>query len=166
MQPHVREFHTWLELLHLHSWKLSSNSSARQVFSEEVAEIITKDLRKSMASLYQGSHQNIFVGIVQRMLLQDCCPTDNIEFFLYVRRELKLTVLAIKGYGSTLDQVFILTGSDLASNRIISRMFSSFKKSFVPREIKAPEWNISLALRSLTHLPYMLKKMSLDKHLT
>ena len=51
------------------------------------------------------------------------------EFFLYLPKELKLTVSAIKGYRSAVNHVYTLGGTDLASNRIISRMFSSIEKS-------------------------------------
>ena len=37
------------------------------------------------------------------------------EFFLYLKRELKLIVLVIKGYRSACNNVFILSGMDIAS---------------------------------------------------
>ena len=65
--------------------------------------------------------------------------------------ELKLSVTAVKGYRVALSHVFSLAGVDLATNRIISRMFCSFKKSCPPREITPLEWNLSLVLLSFIH---------------
>ena len=57
---------------------------------------------------------------------------------------------------------------DIASERerVISQMFDSFEKSCPPREIKPAEWNLSLVLRSLAHLPYEPLKLFKVKHLT
>ena len=47
------------------------------------------------------------------------------EFYLYLQKELKLTVSAIKRYRLAHNHVFILTSMDIASDRVICRMFSS-----------------------------------------
>ena len=47
------------------------------------------------------------------------------------------------------NHVFSLSGMDLVANKVISRMFSSFKKTCPPRETKPPEWNLSLVLGAL-----------------
>ena len=65
-----------------------------------------------------------------------------------------------------LTMFFSLTGMDLAAHEIFSRMFSSFKKSCLPRELKPQEWNLSLVFRSLTWPLYKSLKFSLAKHLT
>ena len=72
---------------------------------------------------------------------------------------------AIKDCRATLNFVFTLASTDLAANRIISRMFSSFEKDCLSRKIKPPEWNLPLFLRNLTCLPYETLKLSSDKHL-
>ena len=54
----------------------------------------------------------------------------------------------------------------LAVSRIISKIFSSFKKTCPLREVKPPEWNLFLVLRSLTHLPYEPLKLSSNIHIT
>ena len=51
------------------------------------------------------------------------------------------------------------------ANRVIRRILSSFEKSCLPREIKPPEWNLSLVLKCLTCHPYEPMKLSSDKHL-
>ena len=90
----------------------------------------------------------------------------QIAEFLYLLRELKLPVLAVKGYQSALKHVFSLAGANLAASKIFSRMFSSFKKTCPPRGVKPLEWNLSVVLRNLTHSPYKPLKLSLDKHPT
>ena len=72
----------------------------------------------------------------------------------------------VKGYRLALNHVFILSGMDIASDTVISCMFSSYERSCPPGEMRPPELNVSLALRSLTHPPYELLKLSSDKHMT
>ena len=76
------------------------------------------------------------------------------EFFLYLHRELKFTIPAVKVYRSALNHVIALACTDLEANKIISRMFSNFKKSCPPREVKPLNWNLSLVHKSLTHPLY------------
>ena len=47
-----------------------------------------------------------------------------------------LLVSEINGYRSALNHVFILLRVDIAAKTVISRMFSSFERSCLPREIK------------------------------
>ena len=61
--------------------------------------------------------------------------------------------------------MFLLFGLDLASDRAMSRVFSSLEKSWLPREVKSPEWNLPLVLKNLTHQPYEVLKLSADKHM-
>ena len=70
------------------------------------------------------------------------------EFFLYLLRELKLLVFAVKGYHAAVNHV-LLAEVDLAANQIISRMSRSFEKPCPPREVKPPEWKLSLVLMIL-----------------
>ena len=72
--------------------------------------------------------------------------------------------LRVKGNRSALNYVFILSRMDIAANTVISLMFNRFKRSFPPRKIKMPDWNLSLVLWSLTHLPFEPMKLSLNKH--
>ena len=72
----------------------------------------------------------------------------------------------VKGYISPLNHVFTLTSTDLSSNRVIRRISIRFEKSCLDREVKPPEWNLSMVFRSLTHLPHEPMKLSSDKQLT
>ena len=54
------------------------------------------------------------------------------QFFLYLCRELRFPVLAINGYRATLNLVFDLIGMDLAANRVINILISSFEKNSLP----------------------------------
>ena len=65
---------------------------------------------------------------------------------------------AIYVYRAVLDHLFALASK--------YRMFSSFERNCFLKEIKPPEWNLAMVLRSLTHLPYEPSKLSSDKHLT
>ena len=49
------------------------------------------------------------------------------EFFLYLHRELKMSIPAVKGHCAVLTHVFSLAGVDLAANHIISRLVRSFE---------------------------------------
>ena len=93
------------------------------------------------------------------------CPADN-GIFPVSAGEAKAVVPGDKAYRATLNQVFSLAGIDLAANQIISHMFCSFERSCPPQEIKPPDCNLSLVLRSLTHPPYDPLKLSSNKHLT
>ena len=47
-----------------------------------------------------------------------------------------------------LNHVFSLTGMDLVSNTMVSRMFRSFEKSCPPWEVRPLDWNLSFILLS------------------
>ena len=64
----------------------------------------------------------------------------QIAEFLYLHRELKLSVSAKKSYRFPLYCVIAFAGMDLVTNRAISRMFSNFEKSCLFREITPSEW--------------------------
>ena len=87
------------------------------------------------------------------------------EFFLFLRQELGLSVLAVKGHRAALNHVFSLTGMDLAASSVVSRMFQHFERSCSPREIRPPDWNLLLVLRCLSRPPFEPLKLASDKHL-
>ena len=82
------------------------------------------------------------------------------EFLPFLCKELKLSVLAVKGYMAAIDHVFSLAGLDLAANHVISKMFRCFEVSCPPREVWPQDWNLSLDLQSLTPLSYGPFKLS------
>ena len=45
-------------------------------------------------------------------------------------------------------------------------MFCHFERSYPPREIQPPDWNLSLVLRCLSRPPFEPLKLASDKHLT
>ena len=65
-----------------------------------------------------------------------------------------------------LNHVFSLTGMNFASNVVASRMFQSFEKFYAPREVRPPDWNLSLVLRCLSRPSFEPLKLASDKHLT
>ena len=50
--------------------------------------------------------------------------------------------------------LFALKGMDLATSCELSMLMRSFAKACSSQEIRPPEWNVTLALRSLTEVPY------------
>ena len=58
-------------------------------------------------------------------------------------------VLTGVGVGSALNHGFILSGMHITGNTAISGMIRSFERSCSPKEIKPPDWNLSVVLRSL-----------------
>ena len=69
----------------------------------------------------------------------------------------------MKDYRAALNHVFTLEAIDLTADRVIHRMYGSIEKNCLPGEIKSPEWNRYLIMRSLTFMPYEPLKLSLDK---
>ena len=61
---------------------------------------------------------------------------------------------------------FSLAGLDFAASWVISRMFWSFKKTCLLKEVKLLEWACFFVLKSLTHRSYEQLKLSSHKHLT
>ena len=136
-------------------------------FSRGVAEAIASNRRCSTPAVYQGKWSQFFHWC-HGWNLSPCKAIFQqiMEFFLYLSNELKLLVPAVKDYGAALKHVFSLAGLDLAANCIICRMFQSFEQSRPPREVRPPDWNISLVLQSFTRVPYEPPKLSSDKYLT
>ena len=67
--------------------------------------------------------------------------------------------------GSPEPCVFV-DGVDLTASSVVSRMFRSFERSCLPREIRSPDWNLFLVLRCLSRPPFEPLKFASDKHLT
>ena len=105
-------------------------------FSGKVVEVVAADLRGSTAAIYQGKWSR-FLYWCHGQNLSPCKATVHqvVEFFLNLRRELKLLVPAVKSYHVALNLVSSLASVDLAANHIICRIFRSFKKSCPPCEV-------------------------------
>ena len=141
-QPHVRKFHRGLKTLHHHSWRLSSVSSERQAF---LGRLLESQHRTSSAPLQ---------------------PFTNLKGPGSMVVVIGLSFLAVKGYRSALNHVFLLTGMDLAASSMVSWMFLSFKRSCPLWEILPLDWNLSLVLRCLSRPPFEPLKLASDKYLT
>ena len=160
VQPHIRKFHRSLEILHLHAWK-------RPVQKERLWRLLIWISRVPQQCSTRLSGLDSSNCVVNRISSRKATVQQITEFFIYLRRELRLSIPVMKGYCAALQHVFLLADADLAANRIISRMFHSFEKSCPPsHEVKSPEWNLSLDLQSLTHPLFNLPKLSSDKYIT
>ena len=98
-------------------------------FSKKVARIGAADLRHSTAAIYQSKWTR-FLGWCDRRGVDPCKSTVPVivEFFLHLRQELRLSGTAVKGYRAALNHIYSLTGMDLTSNSVVSRMFRHFKE--------------------------------------
>ena len=67
-----------------------------------------------------------------------CIYPVIVGFFLHLRQHLGFSVTAVKGYRAVLLHVFTLTGIDLATRSVVSRMFHLFGRSCPPREFRPP----------------------------
>ena len=67
---------------------------------------------------------------------------------------------AVKGYQAVLNNVFSVTGMDLAASSVVSHMFQSFERLCPPRETQPPDWNLSLFLRCLSRPPFEPLKLA------
>ena len=65
-----------------------------------------------------------------------------------------------------LKHVLSLIGMDFASDTVVSRLFRSFRKPCPLREVRPPDWNLSLVLRCLSWPCFEPLKLASDKHLT
>ena len=88
------------------------------------------------------------------------------DFLVHLREDKSLSVPAIKGYRAALNQVFKLKGLDLGSSQELSLLIRGFERSCPPREVRPPEWDIVLVLKSLTRAPYEPLSRSSDMALT
>ena len=71
--------------------------------------------------------------------------------------ELELSVPAVKGNQAAFNHVFSLTGMYLVGYPTrLSSECSAASERHPPREIKLPEWNLSVVRRSLTCPPYVV----------
>ena len=120
-------------------------------FSMKIACVAAADLKRSTSAIYQSKWTR-FLGWCDRRGIDPCKTTSPVitELFLYLHQELELSVTAVKGYRAALNHVFSLTGMDLAASSMVSRMFLHFERSCPPREIRPPDWNLSLVLRCLS----------------
>ena len=149
--------------MQLHTWKVSSDLSVRHAFLKKLWK---SSLQTS--GIHSMSLSGELVQIPQLVIWNKYCFMQGhctavqqmAEFLLYLWKELRLSLPVVKGYRAALNRVFTVAGMHLIASRVISRLFSSFEKTCLPREIKPPDWNLFLVLKSLTCLPYEPLKLS------
>ena len=133
-------------------------------FLKEVAEVISSEWRRCTGCLYQRKWSRFLHWHHGRNISP--CRVTFPEFFLYLQNELKLLVPGVKGQWAAPSHVFSVVSKDLAASMVISRMLSTFEKACPLREVKLPEWCLSLFPRNFTCLPYEPLKSSSEKYLT
>ena len=111
-------------------------------------EMFAVDLGRSTACLYQREWSRFLHWCHGSDIAPYKATAQEIaEICLYLWKELRLLLPAIKGYRVALNHVFSIAGIDLAANRAISQMLATLK-SYLPREMKPPEYNLPLILKS------------------
>ena len=155
----MRKSHRVLKSLRLHAWRLSGNSLKRQSLFKEVVKAASSDLRDPQhASTKSGPGS--YIGVVEGILAPAKPLSSSWQiFFCTFEGSWKCMFQWLKAIGLPL----IMSLFFLASDRVISQMFSSFEKSCLLKKVKPPKWNLSLVLRSLTLLPYEPLKLSMDR---
>ena len=131
VQPNMRKFHRELESLKLYAQKLSSTLSEWQDFlrrlqcsplwiSENLWHASTKESGPdSSIGVLKGIHYCSIEATIQQVA----------EFFLYLHRGLSLFAITGRWYRSACNHVFTLSGMGLVTDRVVSRMLSSFEKA-------------------------------------
>ena len=76
------------------------------------------------------------------------------DFLIFIRIDENLSLSSLKGYRAAINQVLRHKGIDLAASVEISALTRHFKISCPPVEVKPPQWDLNLVLRSLTKAPY------------
>ena len=79
---------------------------------------------------------------------------DVADFFVHLREDQSLSVSAIKGFRSALSQIFHLRGLDLSTSPEITALLKNFAQEIPARQLKIPQWDLSLVLNSLRRAPY------------
>ena len=124
-------------------------------FPQEVAEDMSAPVRASSAKVYQGKWKAFVEWCQSKQVVPEQATIPEIaSFFHYLRKYKKISLSAVQGYRAALNQVFSLKGMNLALSPEISMLFSHFKKSCPPREIRSPPWDVALVLNSLRGPPY------------
>ena len=127
--PHVRKFHRGLELLHLPIWKLSSDLSTRQALQRRLQRSLLQTSGNSQHVFIRISDPDSSNGLMEqrkRSRFFHWCRGRNIvpckatvqhmaQLFLYLWKELRLTVSGIKGYKAILI-VCVLGGTNVAAD--------------------------------------------------
>ena len=89
-----------------------------------------------------------------------------VDFLIHLREDKGFSLLALKGYLSTINSVFTLKGMDLANSKELSMLFRIFAKTCSPQDLRPPAWDVALVLQSLTNQPYEPIREAEERFLT
>ncbi|XP_068243498.1 uncharacterized protein [Palaemon carinicauda] len=136
-------------------------------FSQQVAERMSRHLRKSSARVYQAKWR-VFCGWCRGRGISplDATIPAIAEFLVYLREEMRLSVSAVKGYRSALSLAFRLKGMDISSSLELSLLIRSYEFTCPQSEVRPPPWNVVRVLRSLKRPPFEPLRQASDRHLT
>ena len=136
-------------------------------FSRRTAREMSCPIRESSSRVYDGKWSIFCSWCRKRKIYPSSATVPQVaDFLTHLRLDEGLSVSAIQGYRSSLNQVLALKGRDLSTSREISMLIRRFKKSCPPREVRPPEWDLSLVLRSLRSPPFEPLCEASDRDLT
>ena len=77
-----------------------------------------------------------------------------VKFFRFLREDQNMSITAIYGYRSALNQIFTLGGNDLLECKVLTNILKSYRKSCSPKDHLVPEWDGLLVLKKLSGSPF------------
>ena len=142
-QPHCNLFHQGVHYEPSRMERLKQHFR-KSGFSRRAAGVLSGCLRSSSSRLYQSRWQ-IFSGWCRGRAIAPVSATVPlvVDFLIHLRQDKGFSVLAVKGYSSSLNSVLALKGRDLASSREITMLLRSFSLSVNPVELRPPAWDVS-----------------------
>ena len=103
-------------------------------FCEEVVKVFVTKVRKSTTHSCQGKWSRFLHWCCGRNIGPCKATVHQVgQFFLHVCKELRFSMPLVKGYRAAKNHVFALSRTDLAANRVVDSVFSSFERNCLPR---------------------------------
>ena len=131
--------HPNLPLLDLHSWELSS--SQLKMFSQKVADFVSKSRRTSTQKVYDSKWVVYSNWCHRKKVNPVSAPLTVIaDFLIYLFSEKKYQISTIKGYRSVISNTLkFKTGNRVGSNPVLSELIRSFELQFPVQRSLAPK---------------------------
>ena len=123
--------------------------------SRESAKLMAEYTRSSTRSLYQAKWAR-YQDWCRQGKVDPLYPSipDLIDFFVFLRKQQKLSVSAILGYRAALAPLLKLHDQKFENSVELGLLFKSFKKSGERERIRPPHWDVNVVLLSLKVAPF------------
>lgn len=124
-------------------------------FSRDAASYISECNRASTLKVYEAKWRKFSDWCYREKVHPLRPPLEKlVNFYLFVKNDLGLSVSAIEGYRAALAPIFKLAGCDYGESTELSLLFKAFKRSFTRSKNRPPHWDINVVLLSLKLAPY------------